>query len=62
LVLAVERFLALAGLAGEGVDGAEEQVARDVLEVAAVLQPLAGRRDVVGGALALGLQQHGRST
>ena len=46
-----------ARLAGEGVDHAEEEVAGDVLEVAAVLQPRAGGRDVVGGALALGLQQ-----
>ena len=45
-------------VAGERVDHAEEQVAGDVLEVAAVLEPRAGRRDVVGGALALGLQQH----
>ena len=36
----------------------DEEVARDVLEVAAVLQPRARRRDVVGGALALGLHQH----
>ena len=49
--------LALADRAGEGVDGAEEQVAGDVLEVAAVLEPRAGHRDVVGRALALGLQQ-----
>ena len=34
--LAVELVLALAGRAGEGVDHAEEQVAADVLEVAAV--------------------------
>ena len=52
--------LALAGLAGERVDDAEEQVAGDVLEVAAVPEPRAGRRDVVGGALALGLHQHGQ--
>ena len=41
----------------ERVDDAEEQVAADVLEVAAVLEPLAGGRDVVGRALALGLHQ-----
>ena len=56
--LAVERVLPGAGLAGVGVDGAEVEVAGDVLEVAAVLEPRAGRRDVVGGALALGLQEH----
>ena len=55
--LAVERVLPRAGLARVGVDGAEEEVAGDVLEVAAVLEPRAGRRDVVGGALALRLQQ-----
>ena len=54
---AVELVLALAGHAGEGVDRTEEEVARDVLEVAAVLQPRSGHRDVVGGALALGLHQ-----
>ena len=55
---AVELVLALAGGAGERVDDAEEQVARDVLEVAAVLEPRPGGRDVVGGALALRLHQH----
>ena len=58
--LAVERVLARAGLARERVDRAEEEVAGDVLEVAAVLEPRAGRRDVVGGALALGLHEHGQ--
>ena len=37
-----------------------KRLPRDVLEVAAVLEPRAGRRDVVGGALALGLHQHGQ--
>ena len=41
----------------EGADDAEEQVAADVLEMAAVGEPFARRRDVVGGALALGLHQ-----
>ena len=36
----------------ERVGRAEEQVLRDVREVAAVLQPRSGRRDVVGRALA----------
>ena len=54
----VELVLALAGGPGEGVDDAEEEVAGDVLEVTAVLQPRPGRRDVVGRALALGLHQH----
>ena len=39
LRLAGQLVLALAGRAGVGVDRAEEQVAGDVLEVAAVLQP-----------------------
>src|SRR4051812_48723220 len=43
-----------------GGGGADEEVAGDVLEVAAEAQPLAGGRDVVGGALALGLHQHGQ--
>src|SRR5581483_3072966 len=55
---AVERVLPFAGRAGEGVDDAEEEVARDVLEVAAVGEPLAGGRDVIRRALAAGLHQH----
>ena len=54
---AVEHVLALADLAGEGVDRPQEQVARDVLQVSPVLQPGPGHGDVVGGALALGLDQ-----
>ena len=42
----------------ERVVRADEQVAGDVREVAAELQPRTGRRDVVGGALAGGLHQH----
>ena len=42
----------------ERVVHADEEVAGDVGEVAAVLQPRAGRRDVVGGALAHRLHQH----
>ncbi len=56
----VEHVEALADLTAEGVDGTEEQVARDVLEVAPVLQPRAGHRDVVGGALARRLHQDGQ--
>src|SRR5439155_20038469 len=59
LDVAVHRAPARAGLAREGIDGAEEQVAGDVLQMTAVAQPLAGGRDVVGGALALRLHQHG---
>src|SRR2546423_3490553 len=49
-----------AGVAGEAVDDAEEEVAGDVLEVASVTQPRASGRDVVGGALARRLEQHGK--
>src|SRR2546422_9223411 len=44
-------------LAREGVDGAEEHVVADLVEVAAVAEPRAGRRDVVGRRLALGLHE-----
>merc|ERR1719331_1656761 len=39
------------------VDGGDQQVVADVLQVATVLQPGPGGRDVVGGALALNLDQ-----
>src|SRR5437868_1901967 len=56
---AVARVDAEAGFAArERVDRAEEQVLRDVREMPAVREPLPGRRDVIGRALALGLQQH----
>lgn len=42
------------------VDGADEHVVGDVVQVAAVLEPGARHGDVVGGALALGLDQHQR--
>ena len=51
--MTVGGILALPGCAGEGVGHAEEKIARDVLEVAAVAEPGAGRGDVVGRALAL---------
>ena len=57
----VAEVLALADGVVVRVDHAEEQVAGDVLQVAAVRQPLAGGGDVVGGALALGLHQHGQA-
>ena len=52
----------VAGLDGgaEGVDDAEEQVARDVLEVAPEAQPRPGGGDVVGGALARRLHEDGQ--
>jgi hypothetical protein len=40
------------------VDGADEHVVRDVVEVASVLKPWACHRDVISCALALGLDQH----
>ena len=45
----------------KAVDGALEQVVRDAVEVAAVSKPLAPRRDVVGRALALGLDEDGQT-
>ena len=38
----------------------EEHVVGDVVQVAAELEPGPGRRDVVRGALALDLEQHGQ--
>ena len=43
----------------EGVDAAAEEVAGDVFEVSAEPQPGAGGRNVVGGGLALGLEEQG---
>ncbi len=59
VALARQHVLALAGLAGEGVGRAHEHVVAELVEVAAIAQPRAGRRDVVGRGLALGLEQHG---
>ena len=56
--LIVER---LAGGVGKAVDRTFEQVVRNAIEVAAVSQPLAPRGDVVGRALALGLDQDGQA-
>src|SRR6266478_3971111 len=50
---------ALARLAGEGVDGAQEHVVADLVQVAPDEKPRAGRRDVVGRGLALGLDEDG---
>ena len=57
----VSTFDRLAALAGVGVDRAHEQVVAELVEVAAVAQPRAGGRDVVGRRLALGLQSTGMS-
>src|SRR5438105_1069185 len=56
----VHRTTTFSGLAAEGVDHAQEQVAAEVLEVAPVAEPGAGGRDVVGGALALSLEEDGQ--
>jgi hypothetical protein len=40
------------------VDGADEHVVGDVVEVASVLEPWTGHGDVISCALALGLDQH----
>lgn len=56
--VAVERIFALPGRTRERVRHAREEIARDVLEVAAVPQPRSRRRDLVGGAFPSGLAQH----
>jgi hypothetical protein len=40
------------------VDSADEHVVRDVIQMAAVLQPRASHRDMVRGTLALGLDEY----
>ncbi|MNL02163.1 hypothetical protein D3C87_1226620 [compost metagenome] len=56
--LAGQDVLGLAALAGPSVDGPHEEVVGDLVEVAAVAQPGAGRRNMVGGRLALGLDEN----
>ena len=55
--LAAELVQSLARRAAEGVHPAREQVARDVAQVPAEAQPGPSRRDVIGGRLALRLEQ-----
>src|SRR5438105_3222185 len=55
--LARQQVESLARLAGERVDGAEEHVVADAVEMAAVQEPAARGRDVVGRRLAFGLDQ-----
>jgi hypothetical protein len=50
--------LDVVGLAIVDIDGADEHVVGDVVQVAAVLEPGAGGADVVRGALAPDLDQH----
>ena len=51
--------LVLAGavVLGEGVAGSEEHIVAQVVQMPTEAQPRAGRRDVVGGGLALGFHQ-----
>ena len=58
LVLASELVLDGVGLTVGAVDGTNQHVVGDVVQVAAVLEPGAGHRDVVGRALALDLDQN----
>jgi hypothetical protein len=59
-VLAVECVLNLVGLAVLGVDGTDQHVVRDVVQMSTVLQPGTGHGDVVGGGLALALDEDGQ--
>jgi hypothetical protein len=59
-VVAVERVLDLVGLTVLGVDGTNQHVVRDVVQVTTVLQPGTGHGDVVGGGLTLGLDEDGQ--
>mmetsp|Transcript_36260 Transcript_36260/g.102163 ORF Transcript_36260/g.102163 Transcript_36260/m.102163 type:complete len:601 (-) Transcript_36260:497-2299(-) len=58
LVIARELVLHAVGLVVLVVDGSDQHVVGDVVEVAAVLQPRARHADVVRGRLALGLDEH----
>ena len=55
--LAGVQVLNVVGLAVLSVDGTDEHVVADVLQVATVLQPRSSHGDVVSGALALGLDE-----
>jgi hypothetical protein len=59
-VLSVERVLDLVGLAVLSVDGTDQHVVGDVVQMSTVLQPGTGHGDVVGGGLALGLDEDGQ--
>lgn len=56
-VLASDEVLDLVSLTVLGVDGTDEHVVRNVVKVTTVLQPWASHGDVVGGGLALALDQ-----
>jgi hypothetical protein len=55
--LASSDVLDLVCLAVGGVDSTDQHVVRDVVQVPTVLQPRSRHRDVVGGGLALGLDE-----
>jgi hypothetical protein len=59
-VLAGEVVLDLVGLAVLLVDGTDQHVVGDVVQVATVLQPGTSHRDVVSGGLALALDEDGQ--
>lgn len=59
-VLSGQRVLDLVGLAVLSVDGTDKHVVRDVVQVSTVLQPGTGHRDVIGGGLALSLDENGQ--
>ena len=59
VVLAGGEVVDLVGLTVLGVDGTDQHVVGDVVEVTAVLEPGTGHGDVVGGGLAVGLKQDG---
>ena len=59
VVLAGEAVLDLVGLTVLGVDGTDQHVVGDVVQVATVLQPWASHGDVISGGLALALDQDG---
>mmetsp|Transcript_6859 Transcript_6859/g.11772 ORF Transcript_6859/g.11772 Transcript_6859/m.11772 type:complete len:328 (-) Transcript_6859:1491-2474(-) len=58
--LARQPILHRVDLVVRSIDGADEHVVADVVEMAAVLEPRSGHADVVGRALALHLQQDGQ--
>jgi hypothetical protein len=59
IVLAGGEVVDLVGLTVLGVDGTDQHVVGDVVKVTAVLEPGTGHGDVVGGGLAVGLEQDG---
>jgi hypothetical protein len=59
-VLAVERVLDLVGLTVLSVDGTDQHVVGDVVQVSTVLQPGTGHGDVISGGLALALDEDGQ--